>query len=116
MCSVFCRVSRSRIDVPLLVGFLCSRPFRCFVTFASFGAFWGLSWLLVACLAFWLGLLLLVGLPSGMSTVEVHEWCLVCYVWMAVCLRNNVHAAYLFSFATSLGLACAYCGFPVLHT
>jgi hypothetical protein len=32
MCSVFCRVSRSRIDVPLLVGFLCSRPFRCFVT------------------------------------------------------------------------------------
>ena len=32
-----------------------------------------------------------------MSTVKVHEWCLVCYGWLALCLRNNFHLTYLFS-------------------
>jgi hypothetical protein len=27
----------------------------------------------------------------------VHEWFLVCYGWLALCLRNNFHLAYLFS-------------------
>jgi hypothetical protein len=35
---------------------------------------------------------LIVGRLSGMSTVKVHEWCLVCYGWLAVCSRSNVHA------------------------
>lgn len=63
-----------------------------FHVFASFGAFWGLFWLLVACLAYVLGGSLLVGRFRGMSTVKVHEWCLVCYGWLDVCLRSNVHA------------------------
>jgi len=57
-------------------------------------------------LCFWfparpLGLwwVLLVRWFLGMSTVKVHEWCLVCYGWLALCLRNNFHLTYLFSFS-----------------
>ncbi|KAJ0815787.1 hypothetical protein HanPI659440_Chr00c32g0737841 [Helianthus annuus] len=32
----------------------------------------------------------------------VHEWCLVCYGWLALCLRNNCHPTYLFSFCLGL--------------
>lgn len=35
---------------------------------------------------------LIVGRSSGMSTIKVHEWCLVCYGWLDVCLRSNFHA------------------------
>jgi len=52
----------------------------------------GVGWLLVACLALVLCGSLLVGRLSGMLTVKVHEWCLVCYGWLAVCSRSNVHA------------------------
>ena len=65
--------------------------------FASGGAFWGLFWLLGACFAFVLGGWLKVGRSSGMQTVKVHEWCLACYGWLALCLRNNFHPASLFS-------------------
>ena len=75
------------------------------VTFASFGAFWGLLWLLVAYSAFELGGSLLVGRFSGMSTLKVHEWCLVCYGWLAVCLRSNVHACMPFQLCSRLLLS-----------
>ena len=35
---------------------------------------------------------LLVRRLSGISTVKVHEWCLVYYGWLAVCSHSNVHA------------------------
>lgn len=52
---------------------------------------------------------------SGMSTVKVHEWCLVCYGWLALCLRNNFHLAYLFSLVSMLVLHWMHVGFHVLH-
>lgn len=52
---------------------------------------------------------------SGMSTVKVHEWCLVCYGWLALCLRNNFHLAYLFSLVSMLVSHWTHSGFPVLH-
>ncbi|KAI3680175.1 hypothetical protein L2E82_50560 [Cichorium intybus] len=58
----------------------------------SFGAFWGSFWLLVACLVLVPRGWLLAGWSSGMSTVKVHEWCLVCYGWLDVCLSSNFHA------------------------
>lgn len=69
------------------------------VTFASFGAFWGLFWLLVACLAFVLGGWLLVGRFSGMMTGKVHEWYLVCYGWLVSACAATSSRAYLFSCA-----------------
>ena len=44
----------------------------------------------------------LAGWFSETSTVKVHEWCLVCYGWLALCLRNNCHPTYLFSFCLGL--------------
>lgn len=64
---------------------------------ASFGAFWGLLWLIAACFCNVLGLWLFAGWLLGMQTVKVHEWCLVCYGWLALCLCNNFHLAYLFN-------------------
>lgn len=52
---------------------------------------------------------------SGMSIVKVHEWCLVCYRWLALCLRNNFHPAYLFSLVSMLVLHWMHDGFLVLH-
>lgn len=82
--SVLCLTSKARSFMRIRVGF------------ASGGAFWGLFWLLGACLAFVLGGWLKVGRSSGMQTVKVHEWCLACYGWLALCLRNNFHPTCLF--------------------
>lgn len=59
---------------------------------ASFGAFWGLFWLMVASLVLLPRGWLLVRRSSGMSTIKVHEWCLVCYGWLIVCFCRNFHA------------------------
>ena len=53
---------------------------------------------------------------SGMLSVKVHEWCLVCYGWLALCLRNNFHLAYLLSYVLRLVSPELYCGFSVLYT
>jgi hypothetical protein len=73
-------------------------------------------WLLVACLALLLSGWLLVGGFSGMYTIKVHEWCLVCYGWLDVCLRSNFYVflplQFLFHGSFALGIKWV----PVLHT
>jgi len=51
----------------------------------------------------------------GMTTVKVHEWCLVCYGWLALCLRNNFHLACLFSFLFRHLLSNRNAGFCVAY-
>lgn len=62
----------------------------------------GLFWLLVACLVFEPNGWLQVGMASGMMSVKVHEWCLVCYVWLAAALATTSMLSYLFSYAARL--------------
>jgi hypothetical protein len=45
---------------------------------------------------------LLVGVASGMMSVKVHEWCLVCYVWLAAAFATTSMLSYLFSDAARL--------------
>ena len=45
---------------------------------------------------------LLVGMASGMTSVKVHEWFLVCYVWLAAALATTSMLSYLFSYAARL--------------
>lgn len=45
---------------------------------------------------------LLVGIASGMLTVKVHEWCLVCYVWLAAAFATTSMLSDLFSIAARL--------------
>ncbi|GKA91809.1 reverse transcriptase domain-containing protein [Tanacetum coccineum] len=61
-----------------------------------------LCWLLVACLAFEVNGWLQVRMASGMMSVKVHEWCLVCYVWLAAALATTSMLSYLFSYSTRL--------------
>lgn len=62
----------------------------------------GLFWLLVACLAYEPNGWLQVGMASGMMSVKVHEWCLVCYVWLAAALATTSMLSSLFSYAARL--------------
>ncbi|GJS04908.1 hypothetical protein Tco_0321416 [Tanacetum coccineum] len=41
-------------------------------------------------------------MASGMMSVKVHEWCLVCYVWLAVALATTSMLSYLFSYEARL--------------
>ena len=50
-----------------------------------------------------------------MITVKVHEWCLVCFRWMALCFCNNFHLAFLFISASRLHFL-ERLWFPVLPT
>lgn len=60
-----------------------------------------------ACLAFWLSRWLLAERSSGMISVKVHEWCLVCYGWLDVCLRSNFHAGLPLQLCYKPCLACS---------
>lgn len=71
---------------------------------------------MVACLASEPNGWLLVGVASGMFIVKVHEWCLVCYVWLAAALATTSMLSYLFSYAARLVSPCPFCGFTVLNT
>ena len=61
-------------------------------SFVSCGAFWGLFCLMIAFSCMlprgWLS----GRRSSGMISIKVHEWCLVCYGWLIVCLCRNCHA------------------------
>jgi hypothetical protein len=51
----------------------------------------------------------------GNVIVKVHEWCLVCYRWLALCLRNNFHLAYRFSCLVRIVSPCQTDGFCVAY-
>jgi len=42
----------------------------------------------------------------GDVIVKVHEWFLVCYGWLALCLRNNFHLTYVVSCPVKLVSPC----------
>ena len=65
--------------------------------------------------AFGLSGLSLVSWFLGKSIVKVHEWCLVCYGWLALCLRNNFHLANLFSCLVRLVSPIQSVGFCVAY-
>lgn len=109
----------TRPDDPSWRPFLMSLPdvpsWRPFLIFPSFGAFWGCFgyWLLVWS---WAERVASSLVASGMLTVKVDEWCLVCYVWLAAAFATTSMLSDLFSCAARLVSPWAYCGFSVLAT
>ncbi|GJT18941.1 hypothetical protein Tco_0877647 [Tanacetum coccineum] len=91
------RVYDSLLDDDVSVSMICCLSFACDSSYVMVTELFGLRCrgilgsfcLLVACLAFELNGWLQVGMASGMMSVKVHKWCLVCYVWLAAALAKT---------------------------